>query len=292
MQNLVHRIHYAWWGLAGLWLLAFCAATVNVLAEPQPQRFVAAPSHAATTFFAMAFTAYLVGGFVLGKIHNRHTARFVNASYTAGQRDGMTVFHVEPAGRHLPFWLIGLFGAFFLFSMPYMLAGSGIGAFFTVLLAAVLWVLGLQPKLWRPVPPHEFAMDASTLRAEGRTVPLAEVRSFLIGTSLPGRASGGTAGTGDAASTQTIHVVGGNPIAAHGMMAAQQLTAGTSAAAGQGIAEVANRYFREMRARSWRIEALAGGANLILARGLDAHTAEALLKEVQQLSTKPGPADA
>jgi hypothetical protein len=284
LTEQLKKIHYTWLALAGLWFLAFVLAAIDVMHKPAPAfNYGPPPSHALQTLFMFAFVAYLVGGFVLGKIHNRHVARFTNASYQREQKGETIVFHVTPARRHLPFWLFGLFGAFFIFSVPHMLAGDGAGTFFTVLLAAAFAAMGLQPRLWRAIPPHDFSFDASVLKAGGETVVLEDIKGFVFGTSLRGK-SDNAKNQGVAypqAMTQTVYMTG-NPIAAHGMMAAQQIGVGASAAAGQGIAEIANRYFYEMRARSHRIEAVRGGSNLVVAKGLDIDTAQALMAEVVQ----------
>ncbi len=97
-------IHFTWLGLAGLWLLAFIFSLMSV-AHPSAPAFSYGPppSHAVETLFIVAFITYLVGGFILGKIHNRHTATFANASYRATVNGEVTEFHIAPARRHLPF---------------------------------------------------------------------------------------------------------------------------------------------------------------------------------------------
>lgn len=291
ISAVLKRIHYAWFGLGGLWLLALVASTINVFHKPVVVSFGPPPSQTAQSFFVVAFLAYLIGGFILGKIHNRHTANFTKAGYERRQNGDKAEFHIIPAKRHLPFWLFYLFGSFFIFSVPYMVSGNGAGTFLTLLLGGAFAALGLQPKLWRPFPEHDFSVAPGSLTTDGETVPLQKIQGFLIGTSLRGKSDNPNNNRGGSVmhTTQTVYVAGGNPIAAQGMMAAQQVGMGAVSAVGNGIANVANRYFYEMRARSYRIEAVAGGKNLILAKGLDPGTAQAILSEIDRIVASAPP---
>lgn len=295
-KEMLKGIHYTWFGLAGLWLLAFIPATISTTAKPPlVLSYGPPPSHTAEGFFIMAFIAYLIGGFILGKLHNKYAVGFATAQVVEAQTANGREFHVTPAGRHLPFWLFGLFGAFFLMSVPYMIAGNGFGTTFTLMFAGTFVLIGLRPSLWRRPMNHDFTVGDGTLTASGRTVPVSSIQGFRIDTALKGKSDRATSNGGGYYQPvqQTTVYVGGNVspgtvFAAQGIAAASQVAAGASAAAGQGIAEVANRYFREMQARSYRVEADAAGQNIVVAEGLDAATAGRLLDRIRTAMGQAG----
>lgn len=284
-------IHYTWFGLAGLWLLAFIPATINTIAKPRPTfSYGPPPGHAAASFFAVAFIAYVVGGFILAKLHNKYVAGFAAARVDETGTGSVREFHVTPAGRHLPFWLFGFFGALFLFSMPIMIAGNGAGTFCTLFIAVIFAFLGLQPKLWRRPAPHSFAIGGGVLKAAGRSTPLSSIQGLRIDAALKGKSdlAGPNGGVYYAPVQQTVVYMGSNPVAAQALAGGAQAMAGASAAGGKAIAELANRYFWEMKARSYRVEADAAGQNIVVAEGLDPATAGRLLGRIQNLIAGAG----
>lgn len=283
-------IHFTWFGLAGLWLLAFIPATISTTAKPQlVLSYGPPPDRTVESLFVMAFLAYLVGGVILGKLHNRYVAGFATAQVEESETANGREFKITPAGRHLPFWLFGLFGAFFLMSVPYMIAGNGFGTTFTLMFAGTFALIGLRPKLWRKSAPHGFMIGKSALTAAGRTLPFASIQGFRIDTALKGKSDlaapngGGYYQPAQQATVYVGNISPGAQFAAHGIAAGSQVIAGASGAAAEGIAEVANRYFREMQARSWRIEAEGVGQHLLLAEGLDPATARNLVSRIQSI---------
>ncbi|HEY4276178.1 MAG TPA: hypothetical protein VGM68_11870 [Rhizomicrobium sp.] len=284
-------IHYTWFGLAGLWLLALIPATINTLAKPEPAfSYGPPPSHVAENFFVVAFIAYLAGGVILGKLHNRYAAGFALAQIEETKAEDFWNFHVTPAGRHLPFWLFGFFGAIFLFSIPYMLAGNSAGTFFTLFAGGIFAFLGLQPKLWWRPAPHNFAIGDGALTVAGRSLPLSSIQGLRIDAALKGKSdlAKPNGGVYYQPVQTTVIYAGSNPIAAHALAGGAQAMAGASAAGGKAIAEIANRYFWEMKARSYRVEADAAGQSIVIAEGLDPSTAGRLLDRVQALMTNAG----
>jgi hypothetical protein len=287
-------IHYTWFGLAGLWLLAFIPGVMDATAERGPVfSYGPKPDNSAQTLFFLMFVVYLIGGFILGKINNKHVARFATANVEESETAKGHEFRVTPAGRHLPFWIIGLFGIISLMSGPFMLAGSGLGTFITLIFAAVLAWGGLQPKLWRGPAPHSFTISGDTLTAGGRSVPLSSIEAFSIDTALKGKSDriSNLAGTySQYEYRQTLILPGENLAMAYGTAAAIQIGSDASKAAGAGIAEVLNLYFWEMQARSYWVEAEGAGQKLRITEGLDAGTARNLVTRLQALVAGPTPA--
>lgn len=284
-------IHYTWFGLAGLWLLAFIPGAIDATTERGPVfSYGPRPDNSAQTLFVLMFIVYLVGGFILGKINNKYVARFATAQVEESEIAEGHEFHVTPAGRHLPFWIIGLFGIISLMSGPFMLAGSGLGTFITLVFGAVLAWGGLQPKLWRSPAPHSFTISGDTLTAGGHSMPVSSIEQFRIDTALKGKSDhiSHLAGTYSQYEYRQILVLPGeNPAMAYGMAAATRIGIDTSKAAGAGIAEVLNRYFWEMQARAYWVEAEGAGQKLRIAEGLDADTARSIVAHVQALITGP-----
>ncbi len=270
--NRLKTIHYTWFALAALWFVTFIAMSVYINQPPAPVfDYGVPPGHGPEIFAAIAAIAYIALGFMLCKRHSRYAANFAKASYDRGSVPDGSVFRVTPAKRHLPFWLFGIFGGVFAVSVPEMLAGHGFGTFLTVACGGTFALLGLQPKLWLPLTNQAFEITPSEIRHEGKITAMKDIKAIFIGNFIPDKKDDSQPRM-YYRPQQPMIVTGGGAAAAAPVYAPAQ---------GSLIALV-NRYAHEMRARSFQIEVVTDGINLILARGLDFATAQALMGEIEK----------
>lgn len=256
----VRGIHYSWYGLIGLWLSVFFLIVLG-----ERRGMTEGETETAAALILILYSVYLVGGFILGKLHNQYAASHISAYYQREDKGDRTVFHITPSPRHFPFWPIGLAGALLLITIMFMVHdGDTTAKFFTGLILVGLVLMGLQPKICLPIRSHSFEIGSGQIKAKGKTASISDIRDIYIENFMPSGAAG-----------DTVHVVAGTP----GMVAAHQATA----AAGASLAELGNRYAAQMYDRSYQIEVVTRGPKMILAKGLDIYTARDILDELDRL---------
>ena len=273
-----------------LWSAAILAGIENVRRGEDPVlRFSGRGGY--DLYWTFLF-AYLIGGAVVAILHSRLVDRLPGSTFTRSEAPDGTRFETTPAPKFFAMWITGAIGIVFVFSLPYAMFGYGIAVLFCLGFGGLLFLMAFVPKLWRRGTPHAFTVSPTAVQTGTMRLALEPQSAFSIGNSLrfkpykvPPQITGRMS---EDLRHNVYYSPGGNPLAAQALGGLHDAGIGLTNAIGNGLGELAHRYYVEMRARSWQLRFKSDGKEHVLADGLDGGCAEALLREIHALSTDRG----
>jgi hypothetical protein len=268
-----------------LWVAAVLAGIENVRHGEDPVlRLTGRGSYEHYWFFLLA---YLIGGAVVAMVHSKWVEKLPGASFSRGETATGARFDTVPAPKFFAMWLTGAVGIVLVLSLPYAVFGYGIALLFCIGFGGLLILMAFVPKLWRRGTPRTFTVSSAGIEAAGTRLAVDSASAFSIGNTLRYKPYNVPSQIEGRMSSDLRHNVyyapGGNPLAAQGLAGVHDTGIGIVNAIGNGLGELAHRYYIEMRARSWQLKLRSGGKDHVLADGLDGGSAEVLLNEVNAL---------
>ncbi len=271
-----------WIAFGVLWSAATWAGMENVRRGEDPAlRYSGRGSYEHYWFFLLA---YLVGGAVVAMLHSHLADNLPGSTRSRSQTPAGVRFETEPAKKFFAMWPTGAIGIIFVLALPSALFGSGVAWLFCLGFGGLLILMAFVPKLWRSGSRSAFTVAPGVVQSGNRSLVVDSASAFAIGNSLrfkPYKVPEqiGSRMSGDLRNN-VYYAPGGNPLAAEGLAGIHDTGLGIANAIGNGLAEMAHRYYVEMRARSWQLKVTSDGKELVLADGLDGGSAQALLDEV------------
>lgn len=235
--------------------------------------------------------AYLIGGAVISMLHSHWVEKLPGSSYRRTDTPAGVLFETIPAKKFAAMWPTGAIGIIFLLSLPEILFGTGPGAAVGFLacvgFGGLLILIAYVPKLWRQGRPRSFTVSPQQVQTATGSIALDAGSEFLLGNRLrykpykvPAQIQSQMSGD---LRNNVYYSPGGNPLAAQAVAGVHDAAVDLTTAIGNGLGEMAYRYYVEMRARSWELKIKSGGKEQLLADGLDGGCAQALLDEVTAL---------
>lgn len=279
------------WLLFGiLWGAAILAGIENVRRGEDPVlRYTGRGGY--DLYWLFLFT-YLIGGAAVAVIHSRLVERLPGSTFTRSDTPAGMRFETVPAPKFFAMWLTGAIGIVFVLSLPYAVFGYGIGVLFCLGFGGLLILMAFVPKLWRRGTPHAFTILPTGIETQTQRLAIEPQSEFLIGNSLRFKPYKVPPQIGGRMGGDLLHNVyyspGGNPLAAQALGGVHDAGVGLTNAIGNGLGELAHRYYVEMRVRSWQLRFRSGGRDHVLADGLDGGSAESLLREASALIAARG----
>ncbi len=274
------------WLLFGvLWSAAILSGIEDVRrGEDRVLRTLGRGSYEHYWFFLLA---YLIGGAVVAMLHSRMTDKLPGASFTRTETAEGVRFDTVPAPKFFAMWPTGAIGIVFVLSLPSAVYGNGFCLLFCVAFGGLLLLMAYVPKLWLRGKPRSFTVAPTSVQARSRSLAVDPQSAFTVGNSLrykpykvPPQIKGGMS---DDLRHNVYYAPGGNALGAQALAGVHDAGIDMTNAIGNGLGEMAHRYYVDMRARSWQIHFRSGGKNHVIADGLDGGTAEALLREANAL---------
>lgn len=286
MTAILKSERILWLAFGALWCGAIYAGLEDLRrGEDRILRYAGRASYEHYWFFLLA---YLIGGAVVAMLHSRMADRLPGASYTRSESATGDRFDTVPAPKFFAMWPTGAIGIVFVLCLPAAVFGNAFCLLFCLGFGALLLLMAYVPKLWMRGRPCSFTVAPTAVETRGRSLPVDAGSAFSIGNSLrykpytvPPQIESRMA-SGDLRHN-IYYAPGGNPLAAQGLAGVHDAAIGLTNAIGNGLGEMAYRYYIEMRARSWQVRFKSGGKDHVLADGLDGGSAEQLLREVQAL---------
>ncbi len=276
---------FLWLIFGALWSGAILAGIEDV--RRGENRVLRALGRGSCEHYWFFLLAYLIGGALVAILHSRMVEKLPGARFTRTETAEGVRFDTVPAPKFFAMWPTGAIGIVFVLSLPSAVFGNGFCVLFCVGFGGLLVLMAYVPKLWLPGKPSSFTVAPSSLQAQGRNLAVDSKSAFTVGNSLrykpykvPPQIEGGMS----ADLRHNLHYIpGGNPLVAQGLAGFHDAAIDTTNAVGNGLGEMAHRYYVDMRARSWQIRFKSGGKDHLLADGLDGGTAEMLLREANAL---------
>jgi hypothetical protein len=252
--------------------------------EDRILRYAGRNSYEHYWFFLLA---YLIGGAVVAMLHTRLVDKLPGATFTRSETAAGVRFDTAPAPKFFAMWPTGAIGIVFVLCLPAAVFGNGFCVLFCFGFGALLILMAYVPKLWLRGSPHSFTVSPTSVETRGRSLAVEPLSAFSIGNSLrykpykvPPQIESRMSSD---LSRNVYYSPGGNPLAAQGLAGVHDTAVGLVNAIGNGLGEMAYRYYIEMRARSWQIRFKSGGKEHLLANGLDGGSAETLFQELNAL---------
>lgn len=237
--------------------------------------------------------AYLVGGAVIAMRHSRWVDKLPGSTYTRTDTPAGVQFATDPATKFFAMWPTGAIGIIFVLSLPEIFFGSGPGAAVGLLacvgFGSLLILMAYVPKLWRRGRPGTFTVSPQRVQTSAGGFDLDGSNPFVLGNALrykPYKEPPQIVGRMSEDMRRNVyHAPGGNPLAAQALAGVHDAGLDLTNAIGNGLGEMAHRYYVEMRARSWQLKIKVGGKEHLLADGLDGGCAQALYDELVALTS-------
>ncbi|MEO8523626.1 MAG: hypothetical protein ABI460_02790 [Caldimonas sp.] len=276
---------FLWLLFGALWIGAILSGIEDVRrGEDRVLRTLGRGSYEHYWFFLLA---YLIGGAVVAMLHSRMTDKLPGASFTRTETAEGVRFDTVPAPKFFAMWPTGAIGIIFVLTLPSAVYGNGFCLLFCIGFGGLLLLMAYVPKLWLRGKPRTFTVAPTRVLAGLRSLAVDAQSAFTVGNSLrykPYNVPPQTrSGMSDDLRHNVYYAPGGNPLGAQALAGAHDAGVDMKNAVANGLAEMAYRYYVDMRARSWRIKFRSGGRDHVIADGLDGGTAEALLREAGAL---------
>lgn len=254
--------------------------------------------HGSFDLYWVCLLAYLIGGAIVAMLHSRWAEKLPGSSFTRTETSAGVRFDTVPAAKFFAMWPTGAIGIIFVLSLPEVFYGRGPGAGFGLLFClafgGLLILMAYVPKLWRPGQSRSFTVSHQLVQTPSHSFVLDERSELVLGNALrykpykvPPQIESRMS---DDLRNNVYYAPGGNPLAAQALAGAHDAALGLTNAIGNGLGEMAHRYYIEMRARSWQLKIKNGGKEHVLADGLDGGCAQALFDEATAEIASPRPA--
>jgi hypothetical protein len=280
-----------WIAFGALWGAALLAGIVNT--RRGEDLILRQTGRGSFDLYWLFLLAYLIGGVVIAILHSRWVEQLPGSAYTRTETPAGAQFATVPAPKFFAMWPTGAIGIVFVLSLPEILFGSGPGAGFGLLaclgFGGALILMAYVPKLWRRGRPCTFTVSSRDVKTDTLSFDLGSPGEWVIGNALrykPYKVPPQIGGRMSLDVRRNIYYApGGNPLAAQALAGVHDAGLDLTNAIGNGLGEMAYRYYVEMRARSWQLKIRIDGKDHLLADGLDGGCAQALFDEVVALTS-------
>lgn len=262
-----------WLITAFFWLIALAAwwqGVTQLQDYPYPYKPPVDKDHG---YSAMAL--YIIVTMVMGYKHQQWVDRLPAARF---EKVGDT-YTITPTTKHYPFNFAAMVGGFLIMAIPNSYYGNGFATLIAYGFGALLVILLLHPHFKVNRKPGELVLSGTELKVGENTLPLGVIAYTVRNRMSPRKevldSPYGHPSLGDGVMQRPL------TMGEYALSSAHQVGTDTHAAISNAIANLVNRYFADMRAKSFFVTAQSGGKAVVIAQGMDEASAYRLIDELK-----------